>query len=178
MQSDEGFDELIIDSILSNPADYRKIANEWQGTSIQLTEMEPSVRETQNLSQWEGNDKKIKLYLCGHEHYNLEMFVNTLKIWKGHLVIGYSGPDIFTQGVANAFKDSEFTGLTFRSCDFPEGFIDHLNTILPDTFNIIIDDSSDSSDDNNGNDSSDDDDSIDSAIVSDDSSDSAVNGNN
>lgn len=127
----KGKDTLIIDGRETTTGDYRKMATEWMGKSIKLTEMEPTEKQVKELSKWKG--EAIHLHLCGHEDYDLGMFISNMNDWDGDvLCIGYSGPRIFTEKVAQFFHNPKYKQLCFQNCDLPIGFISCINEFAPD----------------------------------------------
>ena len=126
----KGKDAVCIDGIIATMADYRSLATEWKGTTIKLIEMEPRVEHVRELARWDG--KMIELNLCGHEKYNLAMFIENTNEWNGEtLSIGYSGPEIFTEQVAKAFNQPKYKKIRFKNCRLPENFFQQIKESAP-----------------------------------------------
>lgn len=129
----KNYDELILDGMLTNVGDFMKINTEWKGSTITLTELEPIEEQVQELCKWTGD--KINLNLCGHEYYDLAMFIENMNDWNGNiLTIGYSGPKIFTNDVARSFKNPKYKELHFRMCVLPNNFIDLIHSYSPNLY--------------------------------------------
>lgn len=117
MKEYKGRNNLIIDGIFLTVDDYRKIATEWQGNRVTLVEIEPSIRDANELAKWKGN--RINLSLCGHEEYDLTAFMKSMSNWEGKtLSITHSGPTIFSKDFIEQFSayPPKYKELYFRNC--------------------------------------------------------------
>ena len=127
-------DTLVVDGILTTTGDYKTMATEWKGNRITLVEIEPSSKESFELSKWKG--KRINLHLCGHEDYDLCTFIQNMNDWDGDtLCIGYSGPKIFTDKFADSFNNPKYNKLYFKNCRISDHIIDIIKRNAP---NLII----------------------------------------